>query len=68
MSTPLLTRKELARQLHISLDGLDKLVHHPRNPLPRYRAGRRFLFKLDEVLAHIRVDPPKVKRGRRVGT
>ena len=55
----LLTRKELAEVLRLSLDGVDKLIHHPSDPIPCYKAGRRYLFKLDEVLEHLRVEPKK---------
>ena len=37
-----LTRRQLARVLHLSLDGLDKLIHDPVRPLPHFRAGRRY--------------------------
>ena len=59
----LLTRKELAEALHLSLDGLDKLVHDPVRPLPHFRAGRRFLFDLNEVRDHLRVQTSN--KGRR---
>ena len=64
MSTPLLTRKELAKELRISLDGLDKLVHDPVRPLPHFRAGRRFLFDLAEVRDHLRVNALNTARKR----
>lgn len=51
-----LTRVELADILRLSMAGLERLIHHPRRPLPRYKAGRRFLFDIDEVKAHLRVD------------
>lgn len=51
----LLTRPELAETLRISLDGLDRLIHHEERPIPRYQAGRRMLFDLAEVLRHLRV-------------
>ena len=62
--TPLITRRELAKELRISLDGLDKLVRDPVRPLPHYRAGRRFLFDLTEVRDHLRAHPAR-GRGRR---
>lgn len=54
MTTRLLTRRELASYLHISLAGVDSLVHDPRRPLPHIRAGRRYLFDVSEVIAHLR--------------
>lgn len=62
MAEKLLTRRELADALRISLDGLDALVHHPTRPLPRYQAGRKFLFNLAEVLKHLSVQHPSQKR------
>ena len=51
---PLLTRRELAEALRVSVDAIDKLVHDAHNPLPRFKAGRRYLFRLDEVLDCLR--------------
>ena len=64
MSAPLYTRKQLAKALHLSVDGLDRLIHNPVNPLPRFRAGRKFLFRLDEVLDFLRDVPPPKRRAR----
>ena len=64
MTGSLLTRAQLARELHISIPGLEKLIFHPRNPIPYIRAGRRFLFRLDDVLRHLEKQTMKgVRRG-----
>ena len=60
----LLTREQLARALHLSFDGLDKLIHDRVRPLPHFRAGRRYLFDLTEVREHLRVDSSKTARKR----
>ncbi len=41
----LLTRREAARYLRVSLDGLDRFLRDPVDPLPGLRAGRRWLFR-----------------------
>lgn len=50
MAPTLMTRKEVADFLRLSLDGVDTLVRRPEHPLPMLRAGRRLLFRLDAVL------------------
>ena len=56
MSSPqgLLTRAELAAELRVSVDALERLIR--KRKLPHFRAGRRYLFNLEEVLAHLRAD------------
>ena len=68
LTNSLLTRPELAKALRISLDAVDRLVHSRTDPIPRFKAGRRYLFRLEEVLSHLRVDAPrKTVRSRRRG-
>ena len=65
----LLTRKETADVLRVSLDALEKFCarDYPDpgfpDPLPRLRAGRRWLFDLDTVFRwaerEARRPPPK---------
>lgn len=50
----LLTRRECAEFLRISLSGLDRLIHDRERPLPKIKVGRRFLFEPGEVLRHLR--------------
>jgi hypothetical protein len=50
----LLDRKELQKFLHISQTSLHKLIHHPRNPLPCIRAGRKYLFDPDDVVEFLK--------------
>lgn len=50
----LLDRHELAEALRVSVGAVDLLVHRPEQPLPHFRAGRKFLFDLSEVLRHLR--------------
>jgi len=52
----MLTRRECAQFLRISLSGLDRLVHDPERPLPKIVVGRRYLFDAEEVLRHLRGD------------
>ena len=58
----LLTREELAKKLKVSVTAVDKLLHSEPS-LPCYRFGRRFLFRLSEILAFIR-QTPKPSRGK----
>lgn len=67
MSSALLTRQQLAKELHLSLDGVDRLIKDRDRPIPCFRAGRRFLFRLDEVLTHIRVAAPQEAPSKRRG-
>ena len=67
----LMTRRECAEYLRISIDGLNALVHRNDDPLPRMEAGRRFLFDPTEVLAWARrqadrkIEAQKNPRSRR---
>jgi len=49
----LLTRRDLAKALHVSTAAVDKLTHRAKDPIPHIRAGRRYLFRLDSVLAFL---------------
>ncbi len=49
----ILTRDELAQELRISIDLLEKLIHDEARPIPHLRAGRRYLFCLEDVIQHL---------------
>jgi hypothetical protein len=51
MSHKLLTRREAADLLRLSLDGIDTLSRRDDDPIPRMRAGRRWLYDTDALLA-----------------
>jgi hypothetical protein len=46
----LMTRREVARYLRVSLDGIRTLQRREVDPLPVLMAGRRFLYERREVL------------------
>ena len=61
----LLTRKELARFLHVSTDAVDKYVRDKADPLPVLRFGRRHLFDREEVLNWMRRRSQPARKRRR---
>ena len=63
-TAPLLTRQEAAKFLHISVDGLDKLIHENED-FPLLKAGRRSLFQREELIKWARSQAEARKRRRR---
>lgn len=59
----LLTRVEAAALLRVSLDGIDKFIQTDEHPIPVLRAGRRFLFDRDEVIAWARESAQRSRKG-----
>lgn len=52
----LVSRKELASILRVSLDAIDTLAH--RGELPYYKVGRSWRFDLDRVLKALEARRP----------
>jgi hypothetical protein len=46
------TRRQTAQIMRVSLDGLDRRIHDPVDPIPCLKLGRRFLFIPSEVIAY----------------
>lgn len=49
-----LSRPQLAAALGLSLSAIDQRVHDLKNPLPVHRFGRKYFFRLEEVVAYMR--------------